>query len=256
MNTFDPHGQIQRIAIVGCGGTGSQVARSVARMLYDMQQSRQQTPRLLLIDPDTVEMKNVGRQLFTPADVGQFKAQVLMQRFNLALGLDAVVIPEAVNVEKHLPERGNLVIGCVDNHLARRELAKAEGTVWIDAGNHASSGQVVIGNTSDADLLQRNLTPLHGIYRYLPNAARVFPQLLEPDDTPQPQASCAENVVANTQDLLINDWLAIVVSQYVYKLLHRQPITSHMTYISADSMGVRSVAICRDELLPYLQVEV
>ena len=78
MNTFDPHGQIQRIAIVGCGGTGSQVARSVARMLYDMQQSRQQTPRLLLIDPDTVEMKNVGRQLFTPADVGQFKAQVLM----------------------------------------------------------------------------------------------------------------------------------------------------------------------------------
>ena len=137
MTIFDPHLQISQIVLVGCGGTGSEVARSVARMLYDMQQSRQQTPKLLLIDPDIVEMKNVGRQLFTPADVGQFKAQVLMRRFNLALGLDAVAIPEALDVDKHLPDRGNLLIGCVDNHLARRELAKAEGTVWVDAGNHA-----------------------------------------------------------------------------------------------------------------------
>ena len=110
---------------------------------------------------------------------------------------------------------------------------------------------MVIGNTADAALLQRNLTPPQGIFRYLPNAALVFPQLLEPDDTPKPQASCAENVVANTQDLLINDWFAIVVSQYVYKLLHRQPITSHMTYVSADSMGVRSVAIGEEVLRSY-----
>lgn len=47
---------------------GAQVARIVARLLYDMRRARLHTPALLLIDPDVVEEKNVGRQLFTPAD--------------------------------------------------------------------------------------------------------------------------------------------------------------------------------------------
>ncbi len=61
-----------------------------------------------------------------------------------------------------------------------------------------------------------------------------------------------ELVAAREQDLLINDWMATIAAQYLYKLLHRQPITSFVSYVSADSMSVRSVPICRDELLAYL----
>jgi hypothetical protein len=50
--------------------------------------------------------------------------------------------------------------------------------------------------------------------------------------------------------------MATIASQYIYKLLHRQPIASFVSYVSADGMSVRSVPICRDELLPYLQAEV
>jgi hypothetical protein len=63
-------------------------------------------------------------------------------------------------------------------------------------------------------------------------------------------------VATREQDLLINDWMATITSQYIYKLLHRQPITSFVSYVGADGMSVRSLPICRDELLPYLQVEV
>lgn len=259
MNVFDPNTHIQTVTIVGLGGTGAQVARSVARMVYDMQQVRLHTPQIVLIDPDKVEQKNVGRQLYVEADVGQSKAHVLMRRFNMALGLDIVAIDQPVNAERHFERWGGLIVGAVDNHLARRELARANGAIWIDAGNHFSAGQVVIGNTGDYETAMRYIDGQNGKYAYLPNAGLLFPTLLEPEPQakpqPEPERSCAELVAAREQDLLVNDWIAVAAAQYVYKLLYRQPITSFASYISADGMSVRSLPICRDELVPYLQVE-
>jgi len=259
LNSFDPNTHIQTVTIVGLGGTGAQIARSVARMVYDMKAARLHTPQIVLIDPDKVEQKNVGRQLYVEADVGQSKVHVLMRRFNVALGLDIIAIDQPVSAEQHFERWGNLIIGAVDNHLARRELAKANGAIWIDSGNHFNAGQVVIGNTSDHETAMRYLDGQNGRYSYLPNAGLLFPALLESEpeakSEPGPELSCAELVAAREQDLLINDWMAVITAQYVYRLLHRQSITSFVSYVSADGMSVRSVPICRGELLPYLRVE-
>src|SRR5215470_4371062 len=134
MNIFNPNLHIKTVAVVGLGGTGAQVARHVARIVYDMRRFRLHTPKIVFIDPDTVEAKNVGRQLFAEAEIGQNKAVALMRRFNCALGLEIVAIPEAVSAEKHFQAYSNLVIGAVDNYLARRELAQIQG-VWLDCGN-------------------------------------------------------------------------------------------------------------------------
>src|SRR5690606_20138862 len=109
LNSFDPNTHIQAVTIVGLGGTGAQVARSVARMVYDMKVARLHTPQIVLVDPDKVEQKNVGRQLYPEADVGQPKAHVLMRRFNMALGLDISAIDQPVNAEKHFERWGNLI---------------------------------------------------------------------------------------------------------------------------------------------------
>ncbi len=130
MNVFDPNTHIQTIVIVGCGGTGAQVARIVARIVYDMRRARLHTPGILLVDPDIVEEKNVGRQLFTPADAALKlpKVEVVGRRLNMALGLDIAWCVEPFDAEKHSSRYGSqLVIGCVDNHLARRDLHKAQG---------------------------------------------------------------------------------------------------------------------------------
>ncbi|MCB9452426.1 MAG: PRTRC system ThiF family protein [Anaerolineaceae bacterium] len=259
MNVFDPNTHIQTVTVVGLGGTGAQVARAVARMVVDMKTARLHIPQIVLIDPDTVEEKNVGRQLYTAADVGQKKAHVLMRRFNLALGLDISAIDQPVSAEKNFERWGNLVIGAVDNHLARRELARVNGAIWIDAGNHANAGQVVIGNTGDRETALRYLDGQNGRYPYLPHAGLLFPALLEPEPEvkpqPEPERSCAELVAAREQDVLVNDWMATITAQYVYKLLRRQPITSFVSYVSADGMSVRSLPICREELEPYLREE-
>ena len=226
INVFDPNIHIQNIVIVGCGGTGAQVARTVARIVYDMRRARLHTPRITLIDPDIIEDKNVGRQLFTAADaaLGLPKAEIVARRLNMALGLDIAWIAESVSAEKHLDCYGaQLVVSCVDNHFARRELHQASG-VLIGAGNHRDGGQVVIGNTADIQLIQRHIDGWNGKYSYLPKEGLLFPALLEPEPpsaTAETDASCAELVQRGEQDVLINDWMACVVGQYVHALLHR-----------------------------------
>lgn len=253
MQYFDPNHYLKTIAIIGLGGTGANVARIVGRIAYDMQRNRRHAPDILLIDPDKVEEKNIGRQLFAPSDVGQYKAEIVGKRLNYALGLSTRWIPDAVDAKRHFDRySSNIVISCVDNHLARREIHKIDG-ITISSGNHSDAGQVVISNSDDPDLIRRYLDEEK--VRYLPKEGLLFPALLEPEPQPAPQPqnlSCAELVATGEQDLLVNDWMATIIGQYLYKLLHRQPITSFLTYINADSMAVRSVPICREELEVYL----
>lgn len=257
MNVFDPNTHIQTVVIVGLGGTGAQVARIVARIVYDMRRVRLHTPSILLVDPDIVEEKNVGRQMFTPADATLRlpKVEVVGRRLNMALGLDIAWSVEPFDAEKHGSRYGSqLVIGCVDNHLARSELHKAQG-ILIGAGNYRDGGQVVIGNVGDAEQMRQQVDGREGKYTYLPKEGLLFPALLEPEapaSVPQPDLSCADLVLRGEQEVLVNDWMACVVGQYVYALLRRQPIRTFASFISLDGMSVRSLLICRDELLSYL----
>src|SRR5258708_6950449 len=121
---FNPHQQISEIVLVGLGGSGSQWARSIARTVYHLREHRQHLPAIRFVDPDIVETKNIGRQMYTSSDVGQYKAELLAKRFNAALGLNIVWYNEKFDAERHTARYGTLVCGAVDNHEARRELAR------------------------------------------------------------------------------------------------------------------------------------
>lgn len=84
---YDGAWHLDHIVLVGVGGTGSALARLVARMLWQRQEAGQTVPTLILIDPDHVEIKNIIRQGFAPAEVGAFKSQAIALRYSLAYGL-------------------------------------------------------------------------------------------------------------------------------------------------------------------------
>lgn len=249
--TFDPNMHINSVMIVGCGGTGAAAARIVARIIYDLQRSRRHAPNLVLVDPDIVEAKNIGRQAFAMTEIGRFKAEAIARRLNFALGLDVSWISEPLDASKHNNRYGSqIVISCVDNHVARQEIHRLNG-VLIASGNHKDSGQVCIGNTDDPVLVQRDFGK--SAYRHLPKEGLLFPDLLQPEPViVQPSVSCGELIESGEQSLLVNDWQANVIGNYVYKLLHRQPINSFLTFIDSDSGMVTSKAICREELEVYL----
>src|SRR5258708_1401940 len=136
---FNFHQNVSEIVLVGCGGTGAVWARAIARIVYDMARRRQHVPAISFVDGDRVEEKNCGRQMFVPAEIGQFKAEGLARRFNLALGLPSHWHNEPFDAQKHIPNYGTLLGGAVGNHLARAEMAKVKG-LWIDARNEQAYG--------------------------------------------------------------------------------------------------------------------
>ena len=79
------------------------------------------------IDDDVVSEANVGRQLYSPADVGQLKAAVTIHRLNLFYGLDWQCAPS--RLEQFWLRYGDstqrvadILISCVDSKAARRAM--------------------------------------------------------------------------------------------------------------------------------------
>src|SRR5689334_2966599 len=61
------------INVIGCGGTGSQVLNSLARMNSALKALGHTGLYVRAVDPDKVTEANMGRQLFSMADVGTYK---------------------------------------------------------------------------------------------------------------------------------------------------------------------------------------
>jgi PRTRC genetic system ThiF family protein len=259
MLTYDPSRYIQEVVIVGCGGTGAQIARTVARIIRMMQDTGKSTPKLRFVDPDVVETKNVGRQLYTDANVGMYKSIELSRRFNYALGLEIEAIPEAFNHENHISSRGGstVIIGAVDNWAARKAIARAEGAIWIDCGNSTHSGQVVIGDASNVDKITYALKSVHAdskSIRSLPNAGMLYPELLAPDPEEEQLAqtlSCAELLALSLQSATINQFVASIAAEYLRKLLYREDIHSWYTTINTTTLSMKSTPVTIDNILTH-----
>jgi len=187
-------------------------------------------------------------------EIGQPKAAVLARRYNLAFGLDIAAITEPVSATRYFDRYGaGLVIDAVDNHAARCEIAQIRGGVLLACGNHDTSGQVSIGSSHDLDVIRAAITRGGDKIHTLPTAYALFPQLLQPESLDPQPISCADALETGEQHLLINDVIALAASTYIYRLLHRQPITSFLTFVGIDGMPVtRSIPITPDNLTAYL----
>lgn len=121
-----------RVAVVGCGGTGSLVVQQLTYLGFD---------DLVLIDDDIVDDTNLNRLVTaTPADIGRLKVDVarelvLRQTPTAAVGaIDHDLRSlEALDRLKTV----DLIFGCVDNDGARlvlNELAVAYRVPYVDIG--------------------------------------------------------------------------------------------------------------------------
>lgn len=152
-----------KIALVGCGGNGTQMLTGLARMHVALRSFGHPGFKVTVFDPDRVSEANIGRQLFSYADVGQFKASLLVHRLNIFFGLDWVAQPEnfpneAAQKHRREYEAFDIIIGCVDSAKSRREIhsygrqflssgsaTEFRAMYWLDVGNLSNTGQVILG---------------------------------------------------------------------------------------------------------------
>jgi len=243
------------LTLVGCGGTGSNLADPLAGLLMDLGECRRggvalpatapgRYPlRLRLVDPDRVEVKNIGRSNFGRGDVGRNKATALAERYRDAFGVVAEVYPMAFRAEEMLRDTTggfHILVGCVDNTAARRELHRAldlhaAAVVLLDAGNDHSGGQVLLGSRSEQHGLSGAFDPLVGACTQLPAPGWAFPTLLTYEDVPAPPPL----LPAGTGDRVINSWSPPAVKwRRSWPILAWGPQTSSPSISSPTNAGM------------------
>jgi PRTRC genetic system ThiF family protein len=227
------------VVVVGVGGTGSLVADGLCRLLTGTD------VRLILDDYDIVEEHNLLRQAFYAGDVGKFKAQVLAERLSRQYGrpVGYTIFPFEKDIfDEHIgagmihKAMNMLIIGCTDNAAARRKISESMKwtNCWIDSGNGHSSGQVLIGNTNSKAELRECFDEDNKIVKRLPTPSLQSPMLLIPPTVPEKPRDCAEAVVDNDQNPIINQAMATLVLDFVWKLLSGK-LTHMGAYIDMDA---------------------
>lgn len=256
-----------RIIQVGAGGTGSFAALAIARLLYELKESGKAV-ELLIVDPDVVESENIPRSNFCGAEIGSFKAQTLAKRITLAWGLECGYSNETFDATEHLKQNTSdyrsltVIVGCVDNHLARRDVHmavekdqsyrsdEAANIWWIDGGNGKFSGQVLIGSNTKQTKPSKFFVG-SSICKSLPAPSLVHPDLLEPEmprlksemsDGP----SCPERIRLGEQSLNINQRVAVEIGEMLSAMFLTRNLKRFATYFDLES-GTSRALYCTPE---------
>ncbi len=233
-----------KVVMLGAGGTGGHIAPHLYRLLYSLDRD----VRFIICDGDIVEEKNLVRQNFTPADLGENKAKVLAERYASVFGMETEYVPEFVETEERLEAllrpayyQANyntlvtemvILIGAVDNNSSRRlchqVFNQSEELIYIDSGNGEHTGQVVCG-------VRRG-----GRTMYKP-VGSAYPDILADIDKFPTELSCAEASVSAPQSMAANITAATMVVDIIYNILILGDSRVRQATFSTESVNIRPV---------------
>lgn len=135
--------------VVGVGGTGSLLARDLPKLMIGTMN------KMILIDGDIVELKNMKRQSYQKHDIGLNKAVALSKKINTFYGsicdcIDAYVTKDEIIHRITHDYKGFIpvLIGCVDNDNTRALLENTfdqlKECIYLDSANSEYEGNVYV----------------------------------------------------------------------------------------------------------------
>ena len=244
-----------KVVMLGAGGTGAHIAPHLYRLLYALERP----VKFIICDGDKVEPKNLVRQNFTQADLGENKARVVAERYSEAFGLETsyvpsfiesaarleeLVRPEAIYTGRYVRDRKSdiwvretvselvILIGAVDNNRSRKlcheVFLQARDLIYIDSGNGEYTGQIVCG-------IRRA-----GKTFYKP-VGMLYPEVNAPEDLFPTEASCAEASVSVPQTIVANLMAATTVVTMIYNILVMGDNAVQQATFSTRSVNIRSI---------------
>ncbi|MBC2668739.1 PRTRC system ThiF family protein [Novosphingobium piscinae] len=212
------------VLLVGCGGNGAQMLMGLASLDTALREISSRSIAVTVVDDDVVTEANLGRQPFYRCDLGNAKARTLVERVNLAHGLDWQAVhgrcPGAIGTEGF-----ELVITCVDTASARRAIGadmltgengypRTTPAYWLDLGNRATDGQFIIGRPRWSGAKGESL----------PTVLEYFPELDDESVVEDDAPSCSVAEALERQSLFVNRVVASHALALLFELLGRGSI--------------------------------
>lgn len=230
------------IMVIGAGGTGSALLSYLAQMDHSLRQlsDGQSYLNLSVVDGDEISVFNIGRQAFAQNDIGHYKSEVLVQRFNQFYGTKWSYSTDYITPKDIARSYGiDLVISCVDSAKFRYELGKYftfqhTETLWLDCGNDANSAQVLFGHLGicKAELRLPNIFDLYGA------------ELKSIED--RPEDSCSFHESLTNQEFGINHSTALQASNMLWQLMRHGQLDYMGSYVDLPTGQVTPLAIDED----------
>lgn len=233
-----------RVHVVGCGGTGSQLLPRLAQLSKCMIALGHPGGLAVTVwDDDTVSEHNCLRQNFFLPDVGLNKAVVMVNRCNMAHGLNWVAKPCRFSRHGNTGARPidvDFIIGCVDSKQGRREIDgyvrdSYRDVYWIDSGNEAVSGQVVVGSFSKS---------VRDRGSHLPLVSDLYPEIIAAGDTEEDAApSCSARESIFRQGLATNAMAANWIYAWLAEALRHGKIGWSGVFFNLESGRVSPIPV-------------
>jgi PRTRC genetic system ThiF family protein len=218
---------VNRVVVVGCGGTGSAVIGGLPFLHQALLAAGYPGLHVIVADGDKVTATNCVRQPFSESEIGLYKSVVLANRLNLFWGLNWHASTEYVTTKTQ--GKADIIISCVDTRAARLDITKSplfkDCVYWLDLGNTADGGQFVLGQPKND---RNRKTPGR-----LPTVAELFPEIVTPlldniDDLP----ACSAVEALDRQEPFINQTLAYQALAMLARLFRHGEITHHGGFVN------------------------
>lgn len=175
------------VIVIGCGGGGSWLVPALVRV-HD-------PSKVILVDGDTLEEKNLDRQLFDKELLGMNKAEALSAKYKIDL-FEANYFHSEYFTDL---EPDDFLFCCADNHACRREV--------LTACDQYHCRAIIAGNEytdTEAYFYEDN-------WKGTPNDPRVFYPAILTDHTNNPLApeGCTGAIAVAKPQLVLSNILAV-----------------------------------------------
>ena len=179
--------------VIGCGGVGSWLAAALVRLAG--------SENVILVDGDTLEEKNLDRQLFTEEEIGRNKAEALASR------LKCKGNGNWYDRFNFTHSQHDWLLCCADNNPARSEVLTAcdvHGCRAIIAANETHS--------SEAYFYQPQ-------WKDTENDPRVYYPEIDTDESNNPQRAaigCTGEAQLQNRQLVTANFMAAALAGHLY----------------------------------------
>ena len=232
-----------RIALVGCGATGSAIAPLLFKLNHIRREltGRELGLNLFIFDPKNVTTTGMNRTGFFAPEVGMNKAIVMANKLNTALGYNFAVGYDRPFSASDAGSGFDVVITATDSaksrfdiqHAVKNQYRRRQEILWLDIGVGEQYGNVVLGQFG------------HGNHR-LPNALDLFPSIASAkDDKALARPSCDVLDAISRQNFTVNEAGATTAVGLLSKLLLNGSISVNGAMYDVETCGSTPIRINR-----------
>jgi molybdopterin/thiamine biosynthesis adenylyltransferase len=229
--------QAKFFIVIGCGGTGGYFVPGLANMVRNANLIRKmeglEPHRILLIDADDIELKNLQRQNFIVKDLDKNKAEVLASRYGNAFEIEIEFLNEYITNKEMLVDiiqsRSRcipVIVDAVDNnktrlfiHEAAKEISATRDIFVLSSGNEQFHGQVLCSFIPRLQFDKEHLLLENRKFR-TPLLGEVYPEVLNGDDKLPTEMSCDEMAVSAPQNIAVNRRAAQYLFEFANILIY------------------------------------